>query len=45
MVRYQEAFEPPREALEADADTLALFHFEGSREGVCGARDEVIVPE
>jgi len=45
VVRYEGAFEPPKKALEGDADTLALFHFDGDTQGVSGPADEVIVAE
>jgi len=37
VVRYEESFAPPTEPLASDANTLALFHFDGSESGVSGA--------
>ncbi len=42
VVRYRESFEPPVEALQSDANTLALFHFDGTEEGISGEFSELI---
>ncbi len=45
IVRYERAFEPPREPFESDGNTLGLFHFDGSNQAVYGAHSEQIAVE
>ena len=45
VARYAGHFDPLREPFASDADTLALFHFDGGTQGVSGTADEVIVAE